>query len=403
MKLSRTTLVLAAAALVMSACAAGERSHTPRTQPRLQPRPVMTAPVAATLSARDVYAAGIAGYTDPAELRGWEEASRLALRSGLSIPPSFRERVRFPAGSPHAVAYRFALRQGDVLHVRVVGLDGGRPLFADVFQPVAAELFRPVHSAPAGESEFIVEARVTGAYVLRLQPELGSGGLYEVLVEGASGSLLFPVADAGLDAVGSWFGDARDGGARGHEGIDIFAPRSTPVVAVAAGRVTSARNTPVGGLVVWIDDAGSDLTYYYAHLDEIHAREGAFVAAGDTIGTVGNTGNARGVRPHLHFGIYRPGRVALDPAPLLATGAPVLADDAEVDSDMLGRWARVNGDRVRLRSSPNLGGAILAELTPATPLFVLGGVADWHRVLLPDGMSGFVSARFTAATDEAGR
>jgi peptidoglycan LD-endopeptidase LytH len=400
MKRSRTTLVLAAALFVLGGCAFGERSHTPRSHPGPPPR---TVPAPPAVSARDSYAAELASRVGPRQLRDWEEASRLALRSGLSISPSFRERVRFPADAPHAVAYRFVLRQGEVLHVRVLGLDGGPPLFADVFQPVAAELFRPVHSAPAGAGELLVEARITGEYVLRLQPEYGSGGLYEVTVEGATGALLFPVSGGDLGAIGSWFGDPRDGGARGHEGVDIFAPRGTPVIAAAAGFVTSARHTPVGGNVVWITDAGSELSYYYAHLDDILAREGAFVGAGDTIGTVGNTGNARGVSPHLHFGIYRPGRIALDPVPLLASGNVAIGADVDLDSGMLGRWARVNGDRVRLRSSPTLAGAILAELTPATEFYVLGGVADWHRVLLPDGTSGFVSARFTAADDSAGR
>jgi peptidoglycan LD-endopeptidase LytH len=400
MKRSRTTPILVAGMLALSGCAFGERSHTPRVHPAPQPR---TVAAAAVLSARDSYAARLAARVAPQQLRDWEEASRRAMRSGLSITPSFRERIRFPVDASHAVAYRFVLRQGEVLRVRVLGMDGGAPLFADVFQPVAAELFRPVHSAPAGASELLVEARMTGEYVLRLQPEYGSGGLYEISVEASAGALLFPVAGADAGAIGSYFGDPRDGGARGHEGIDIFAPRGTPVIAAAAGLVTAARHTPVGGNVVWITDAGSELSYYYAHLDDILAREGSYVVAGDTIGTVGNTGNARGVRPHLHFGVYRPGRIALDPAPLLASGSTALAMDVDMDSALLGRWARVSADRVRLRSSPTLAGAILAELTPATEFFVLGGVADWHRVLLQDGTSGFVSARFTAAEEPAGR
>jgi peptidoglycan LD-endopeptidase LytH len=395
MKLSRTTPVLVAAALVLGGCAAGER---PDPRSRAQPR-AHRPPVAVVLSPRDAYAAELARRVTSEQLRSWESASRDALRAGLTIMPSFRERIRFPTEDPHAVAYRFALRQGEVLQVRVSGLDGGAPLFADVFQAVSGELFRPVQSARTGAAAFVVEARTSGEYVLRLQPEYGSGGLYEVEVAGTAGSLLFPVVDADLGAVGSWFGDPRDGGRRFHEGIDIFAPRGTPVVAVAAGRVTQARHTPVGGNVVWVSDGGSELSYYYAHLDRIDVREGAWVSAGDTLGTVGSTGNARGVRAHLHFGIYRPGRVALDPAPMLAA-RPVLAE-FEIDADMLGRWARVSGDRVRMRNSPNLAGAIVAELTRATPVFVLGGVADWHRVLLADGTSGFVSARFTTADEAA--
>src|SRR5690606_11079602 len=125
-------------------------------------------------------------------------------------------------------------------------------------------------------------------------------GTIDVVVNGGV-SLEFPVAGGGKRDIGSVFGDPRDGGARSHEVVDIFAPRGTPVLAAADGFIRQARNTPTGGLVIWQSDASSDLTYYYAHLDELHAREGTYVRAGETIGTVGNTGNARGVRPHLHF------------------------------------------------------------------------------------------------------
>lgn len=134
--------------------------------------------------------------------------------------------------------------------------------------------------------------------------------------------LSFPVAMPGA-AIASVFGDPRDGGAREHHGVDIFAPRGTPVVAAGDGRVTDVRNTPVGGLVIWMEDFDRGLIYYYAHLEEQYVRRGQIISAGDTIGAVGNSGNARGVNPHLHFGVYLPGTIAVDPAPML--GAPPAA------------------------------------------------------------------------------
>jgi peptidoglycan LD-endopeptidase LytH len=366
------------AALTLGGCVHGERI--------MQPRP------GSATAVRDAYAAERA-RADAAAVQAWEEASRRAVRSGLSIAPSFSERVRFPAGEPHAIAYRFTLREGQALRVRHNALDGGGLLFSEMFQHLGGEIYRPARTARHGSSDLSFTAHTTGEYVLRLQPGIGGSGLYEITVDGDS-PLVFPVASAGLHDIRSHFGDPRDGGARRHEGVDIFAPRGTPVLAAADGRVTQVAANAVGGLVIWLADANGGVSYYYAHLDEHRVAQGDLVAAGDTIATVGNTGNARGTSPHLHFGIYRPGRVALDPAPLL-TGATAPAIHADVDPELLGSWATTSAARVRLRASPSLAGAILAELNAATPLFVLGGVADWHRVLLADGTSGFVAAEFT--------
>jgi murein DD-endopeptidase MepM/ murein hydrolase activator NlpD len=379
-------LVLALAAYTLSACAMGEQLRHGRPPAE---------------SARDAYAHAIHGAADPAAVRAWEDASRHALRSGLAIPPSFRERVLFPAGTPHAVAYRFTLRAGQRLNIRYAPLDGGGPLFADMFQDLGGDIFRPVDAAPRGGRDLAFTATATGEFVLRLQPELGRGGLYEISAE-SDMHLLFPVRGGTLQDVGGVFGDPRDGGARRHEGVDIFAPRGTPVVAVTDGQVTRVGTDRLGGRVVWLYDEHSGLSYYYAHLDEQHVRQGARVRAGDVLGTVGNSGNARRAPPHLHFGVYRAGRVAIDPAPLLVAGASDVAVEAAGDLRRLGQWARTTVERVRLRSSPSLAGAIMAELDADTPVLVIGHVADWHRVLLQDGTTGFVSAQFTTVDENGG-
>lgn len=375
MRNSRKILVLATVSYALSACATGEQIRFSR-------------PPAS--SARDAYAGSLAAGADAAAVRAWEEAGRRALRSGLSIPASFHERVRFPATEAHAVAYRFTLREGQRLHIRHQPLDGAGPLFTEVFQDLGGELFRPADAAGRGARSMTFTARTTGEFVLRMQPELGGGGLYEISVEGDV-AMIFPVANAGLRDIRSVFGDPRDGGRRRHEGVDIFAPRGTPVIAVTSGRVSRVSNDNIGGRVVWLEDDASGLSYYYAHLDQQHVRTGQYVQAGEVLGTVGNTGNARGTPPHLHFGVYRPGRVAIDPQPLL--NAPVTGPTiyAEVDPAVLGRWSRTT-DYVRLRASPSFGAQVVAELQAATPIFVLGGVSEWRRVLLEDGRSGFVAA-----------
>lgn len=296
----RLTTTILLGSVLLAGCAAGE--------PGPAPRPT------AVRSDRDVYAAST--RASPAARKAWEEASRRALRSGERITPSFREQVSLPEGRPGAVAYRIPMVRGQSLRISVTSASGADDVFTDMFHHVGGEIFRPVHWARRSADGGTFTATTDGEFVLRVQPRIGAGGIYDVAVLG-NAALVFPVEGAGASAIGSVFGDPRDDGARAHEGVDIFAPRGTPVIAVADGRITQARNTPVGGLVIWQEDAASALTYYYAHLDQLLVREGTYARAGDIIGRVGNTGNARGVRPHLHFAIYRPGRIPLDPVPLL--------------------------------------------------------------------------------------
>jgi murein DD-endopeptidase MepM/ murein hydrolase activator NlpD len=108
----------------------------------------------------------------------------------------------------------------------------------------------------------------------------------------------------------------RDGGRRRHQGIDIFAPRSTPVISTTRGIVTRVGTSELGGQVVWVLGPGLE-SHYYAHLDRFADIEpGDIVQPGDVLGYVGRTGNARGTPFHLHYGIYRYGG-AKNPYPRL--------------------------------------------------------------------------------------
>src|SRR5690606_6111484 len=130
--------------------------------------------------------------------------------------------------------------------------------------------------------------------------------------------LAFPVFEKDDAAVQSFFGAPRDGGQRTHHGVDIFAPRGTAVLAVADGTVARTGDTPLGGLHVWQRSASQGHRYYYAHLDSISVKRGDRVDAGDEIGTIGNTGNARLTPPHLHFGVYATFKGPVDPLPLIS-------------------------------------------------------------------------------------
>ena len=125
--------------------------------------------------------------------------------------------------------------------------------------------------------------------------------------------LMNPVIGATKKSIISIYGDARDNGRRRHEGIDIVAPRGTIVVAPSEGEIAEVGYNSLGGKVIWMKDAKHKRAYYFAHLDSQIVKKGMIVKQGDTLGTVGNTGNARRTRSHLHFGIYRKdGRTPVD-------------------------------------------------------------------------------------------
>ncbi len=113
----------------------------------------------------------------------------------------------------------------------------------------------------------------------------------------------------------TWHGP-RPGG-RLHEGQDIFAPLGTPIRSATDGYIVSIGENNLGGQTVSIIGAGGRV-YYYAHL----AAYAPSIALGDhvmtetVLGYVGNTGNAAGTPPHLHFGMYIHDK-AVDPFPLL--------------------------------------------------------------------------------------
>jgi murein DD-endopeptidase MepM/ murein hydrolase activator NlpD len=137
--------------------------------------------------------------------------------------------------------------------------------------------------------------------------------------------LLIPVAGVRPDDLTDTFGDLRDS-TRTHRAIDILAPTGTPVVAAVGGRILRLHTSALGGLTVYQMGPTNGWVYYYAHLDGYAEglRAGQIVAAGDTLGFVGETGNAP--IPHLHFAVWkvRPGTQrggrAVNPYPLLTDG-----------------------------------------------------------------------------------
>lgn len=121
----------------------------------------------------------------------------------------------------------------------------------------------------------------------------------------APSGLVIPVAGVRPEQLQDTYSDARSEGRR-HDAIDIIAPRGTPVLAAADGRVVKLFQSVKGGITLYQIGADDRTVYYYAHLERYAdgLTEGHFARRGETIGYVGDTGNATPGNCHLHFQIY---------------------------------------------------------------------------------------------------
>ncbi len=162
-------------------------------------------------------------------------------------------------------------------------------------------------------------------------------------------AITFPIAADHLDNVDPWsdtYGAPRSGG-RSHLGVDICGPKMTPLVAAADAEVTWMRHGSRGNNLTLTDADG--WKYHYIHInndtpgtdDGANAFEHAFapgiergatVEAGEIVAFLGDSGNAEGTCPHLHFEIEKPNGANINPTPSVDVAADAIRNgDTELD------------------------------------------------------------------------
>ncbi len=328
----------------------------------------------------------------------WLAAGTRALSDSLQIAIPYRESGYFPAQKAFATGYRVSVQRGDKLVIRV-DIQGQTPtqVFVDVFELTGSQpklvTAATTDTSHIGTVQLIWDVRRTQTHLIRIQPELLRAGQYTISIT-REPLLSFPVQGRDSRQISSYFGEARDGGKRPHEGIDIFAPRGTPALASINGIISGVGENRLGGNVVWLSDDAHNQRLYYAHLDRFHVVSGQHVVVGDTVGFVGNTGNARTTGPHLHFGIYADGAGAVNPLPFVRRGLGP-ARQTPLPVSRLNDTVRTSLPRAFVRLSPTAKSTLLRELPRASTLTIIGGTSEWLRVELPDGLRGYITGNST--------
>ena len=351
------------------------------------------------LSPHDSYYSALLRENLKATAERWKAEADESLAAPLPISLPYSERRLLDADYLQPITFAVDRKMDELIQVTIFpSINTRAEIFVDVFyvRDAATEPVR-IGSMAAKEQQFTIAAEYTGQYLVRIQPSHAAQGLMDIAITSPL-RYGFPVDTERENAVQSLFGVGRDGGARRHEGIDIFAPRGTPVIAAEAGHVTRVGETPRGGKNVWV--RGDQRSFYYANLDSIAVSPGDSVMRGEVLGTVGNTGNAVTTSPHLHFGIYKFAQGAVDPLPLVGRKKSINTYTPP-RVELAPRWLSIKTEKTNLRSGPSLKTTTVASLMRAELVQVDSVAGDWLRVTTGKGTKGFIARSLTQMPSES--
>ena len=310
----------------------------------------------------------------------WLQQGRDALLDSCIAKIPYQEQ-----SSGHSLLSAYGVKVEVTLGEQInIYINASSPILVDVWS--YDEIWQLLYAESEYSDSINVPVDHSGFYVVRVQSLLSEVAPFKLQITKSPQNLM-PVT--GADNADAWsrFGDPRDAGRRIHEGVDIFKRRGTPIIASTSGKVTVVRNEGLGGKQIWIRDERLPISHYYAHLDSPYVAENTYVSRGDTIGTVGNTGNARTTRPHLHYGMYMTDVGAVDPFPFFGTQRKVRRFRTYPNT-LPETWAGPMHNPIRL--TPSSKGSIVHQGEIEAPIYVLGWTNHWWHLRLADGRTGYM-------------
>ncbi|GEQ84656.1 hypothetical protein ULMS_01640 [Patiriisocius marinistellae] len=318
----------------------------------------------------------------------WKLLSEISKKDSLQVEIPFAESGLFSSEILKIFTFEVSLKRGEIFHAEVKTEIDSIQVFMELFEQKndSVSTFISIQSNRPNKLNISEEIKETGIYKIHIQPEIFADSPFQLKIY-TQPQYAFPVVGKDNRAIQSFWGADREGGKRSHKGNDIFAARGTPVVAITDGIVSSTGNRGLGGKQVWLRDGIFGQSLYYAHLDSIIARQGQRVKIGDTLGLVGNTGNARTTPPHLHFGIYTSGG-AIDPYPFIKI-SEIPKDEKPLSSS----YGVIKPQTSKLLQNPKRKSAVLQNLKRTDTISIFGKSGSYYHITSGDTLRGFILER----------
>jgi len=285
----------------------------------------------------------------------------------------------------NVLAYTIKLHRGERLKIESNIQSDSLQLAIDLFsfENDSVVSKKSLHSNEPEKNVLEFDVKDTKDYKIVILPERKNNTEFSLKFY-TEPTFSFPVSGKDNSAIQSFWGAPRGRGTRSHKGIDIFAKRGTPVVAAVDGFISNTGNRGLGGKQVWLRDGLFGQSLYYAHLDSIAVAGGNRVKIGDTLGFVGNTGNAKTTSPHLHFGIYTKSG-AVDPLPFVKITQPVKFEATEFYTQ-----GHTRLKKNELRIGAGVKNEKLKDLESKVEVKILSKTNRWWHLKVNDSLEGFM-------------